>query len=162
MTITVLVGSYRPLPEPSEVMSRAANAAKAWRSRTPARLSVEDTLLERLPQDIEDVAAALGPFILEEYTVVGQRHVARHRHVAAADQPHIGDGVMGGATRSGRDQSHTVAFEAGNAMEARSLQGLSQGHGRQDGGEPPGQGAGHEDLRGERLHRLQLCVRTAS
>jgi hypothetical protein len=32
-------------------------------SRTPARLLVEDTLLERLAQDLEDMAAELGPFI---------------------------------------------------------------------------------------------------
>jgi hypothetical protein len=32
---------------------------------------------------------------------VGQRHLARHRHVAPADQPHIGNGVNGGHETAG-------------------------------------------------------------
>jgi hypothetical protein len=46
------------------------------------------------------MTAELGPFIQEEDAVVGQRHVARHRHGAPADQPDIRDGVMG--ARHGR------------------------------------------------------------
>jgi hypothetical protein len=61
-----------------------------------------NTLLERLAQDLEHMTATLRQFIQEEGAVVGQRHVAWHRHVAPADQPDIGDGVMGGATRAGR------------------------------------------------------------
>jgi hypothetical protein len=45
------------------------------------------------------MTAKLRQFIQEEYAVVGQRHVARHRHVAAPDQPDIRDGVMGGRNR---------------------------------------------------------------
>ena len=69
-----------------------------------ARFYVYDTLLERLPQDLEDMAAARGPYVQAAHPVVGQRHLARQQHVAAADQPHIGDGVMPGATRPGCDQ----------------------------------------------------------
>jgi hypothetical protein len=96
-----VMGGYGPLLEPPEVVSRVANAIRTWRSKTPARLYPYDTLLERLPQDLQDMAAALGPFIHEEHAVVGQRHRARPRHAAPADPPHIGDGVMGGATRAG-------------------------------------------------------------
>ena len=42
------------------------------------------------------MAAELGELIQEEHTMVGQRHVARHGHVAPADQPHVGDGRVGG------------------------------------------------------------------
>jgi hypothetical protein len=42
--------------------------------------------------------AELRPFIVEEYAVVGPRHLARHRHVAPANESHIRDGVMRGAT----------------------------------------------------------------
>ena len=80
---------------------RAAIAAKTNRSRTPGRLYLCDTLLERLPQDLEDMAAALGPCIQEAHAMVGQRHVARHRHVAPADQPRIRDGVVGGRATGG-------------------------------------------------------------
>ena len=59
------------------------------RSRTPARLSVYDTLLQRLPQDLQDMAAELGEFIEKEHAMVGQRHLGRHEHVAAPDQPRV-------------------------------------------------------------------------
>jgi hypothetical protein len=61
---------------------------------TPARLYSYDTLLERLPQDLEDLAAALGQFIEKQHAIMGQRHVAGQRHLAAADQPDIGDRLM--------------------------------------------------------------------
>ena len=51
------------------------------------RLYVYETLLARLAQDLEDMAAELGPFIREEHAVVGQRHLARQRHVAPGDPP---------------------------------------------------------------------------
>ena len=97
MTVTVVVGGYRALPESLTVISRAAKVAKALRFRTPAKLYVYDTLLQRLPQDLQDMAAELGEFIQEEHAMVGQRHLAGHRHVAATDQPRIRDGVMGRA-----------------------------------------------------------------
>jgi hypothetical protein len=36
-----------------------------------------------------------GTRFQEEHAMVGKRHVAQHRHVAAADQPCIQDGMMG-------------------------------------------------------------------
>ena len=92
---------------------------KRLRSRTPARLSVEDTLLERLAQDLEDMAAELGPFIQEAHAMVGQRLLARHRHVAPANQPRIRDGVVGRATWAGRDYRRAVAGEADDVLHAR-------------------------------------------
>jgi hypothetical protein len=70
--------------------------------------------------------------------MVGQRHVSRHRHVAATGQPRIRDGVMGRATRAGRDPRRTVPGEAGNTVDARGLKGLGEGHGWETGGEAPG------------------------
>jgi hypothetical protein len=55
------------------------------------------------------------------------------------DQPDIGDGVMGGATWPGHDQGRPVARETSDAMDARGLDSLSQGHRREDGGKAPGQ-----------------------
>jgi hypothetical protein len=138
MPVTVVVDGYRALPESLTAIRLVANPANGLRSRTPVRLSVCDTLLERLPQDLEDMAAALGQCIQEEHAVVGQRHLARHRHVAPADQPGIRDGVVRRATRAGRDQGRPVAREAGDAMDARRLNSPGEGHGRQEGGEPPG------------------------
>jgi len=52
---------------------------------------------------------------------VGQRHFARHEDVSAANQPHIQDGVMRGAKRTGGDQGRAVAGEAGDAVDTGSL-----------------------------------------
>jgi hypothetical protein len=43
--------------------------------------------------------SALGACIEAEPTIVGPRHLARHGDLAAADQPHIGHGLVGGVTR---------------------------------------------------------------
>jgi hypothetical protein len=71
--------------------------------------------------------------------MVGERHFARPRQVPSADQPHVRDGMMRRATRADRDQRRAVAGEAGDAVDARGLDGLSEGHRRPEGGEPPGQ-----------------------
>jgi hypothetical protein len=52
--------------------------------------------------------------------MVGQRHVARHRHVAATDEPRIRDGVVGGAKRAGRDQRRADATEANEPVRMAS------------------------------------------
>jgi hypothetical protein len=103
------------------------------------RLYLYETLLEGLAQDLEDMTAALGPFIENEHAVVGQRHLARHGHVAAADPPGVGNRVMGRAARAGRHQGRAVARQAGDAGDARGLDGLGQGPRRQEGGEAAGE-----------------------
>jgi hypothetical protein len=92
---------------------------------------------EGLTQDLQDVAAALGPFIEEEHAVVRQRHVARQWHLAATDQPHSGDGVVRGAKRAGRDPRRAGAGEARDAVDTRGLNRLGEGHRRQEGDESP-------------------------
>ncbi len=62
---------------------------------TPARLYLYDTLLQRLAQDLQDMAAELGELIQEEHAIVGQRHFARHGDLAPTDQPRIRDGMEG-------------------------------------------------------------------
>jgi hypothetical protein len=67
---TAIVCRYWALPYSLEIMTRAAKAAKALRSSTPAKLYVYKTLLERLAQDLQDMAAACRPFIQEAHPVV--------------------------------------------------------------------------------------------
>jgi hypothetical protein len=63
---------YRAVHESLRGIIRLANSANVWRLRKCGRLSVENTLLERLPLDLQDMAAALGPCIQEEHAMVGQ------------------------------------------------------------------------------------------
>ena len=51
-----------------------------------------------------------------------------------------GDGVAETtAKRAGRDHGRAAAGEAGDAVNPRGLNGLGEGHRRQDGGESAGQ-----------------------
>jgi hypothetical protein len=65
-----------------------------------------DAILEGLAQHLQDVACALGPFIQKEHAVVRQRHVFGHRHLSAADQPHVRNGVV--RARKGRVVTNAV------------------------------------------------------
>ena len=70
-TVTVVVGRYRALRKSFTAIIRRANSAKVLIFRTPAKLYIYETLLERLAQDLENMAAELGQFIQEEHAVVG-------------------------------------------------------------------------------------------
>ena len=56
--------------DPLAGMTLTANPARALRSSTPAKLYVYETLLERLAQDPQDMAAARRPCIQEEHAMV--------------------------------------------------------------------------------------------
>jgi hypothetical protein len=66
------MGSYWTWPELLMVSSLMAKLTKSLRFRTLWRLYSDETLLERLAQDLEDMAAELGPCIQEEHAMVGQ------------------------------------------------------------------------------------------
>jgi hypothetical protein len=99
------------------------------------RLYACNALLEGLAQVLQDVAFALGQLVQKAHAVVRQRHLTRHRHLAAADQADVRDGVVGGATGARGDYGGVGAGEAGDAVDACGFNGFGQRHGRQDGGE---------------------------
>ena len=47
-----VVGGYRTLPKCLTAIIRMANSAKVLRSSTPAKLYVDETILEWLPQNL--------------------------------------------------------------------------------------------------------------
>jgi hypothetical protein len=85
VTVTVVMDGYRILTESLTAINRRANSVNVLRFITSAKLYSYETLLEWLAQDLKDMAAELGELIQEEHAVVGQRHLAGHRDVAAAD-----------------------------------------------------------------------------
>jgi hypothetical protein len=93
---------------------------------TCQRLYAYDTLLERLAQDLQDVATELRQFIQKEHLMVRQRHLAGQRHLSPTDPAHIGDRVVRGANRAGGDQRRAVAGEAGDAMDAGGVDGFGE------------------------------------
>ena len=60
MTVTVVMGSYRPLPQAPEFVSRAANIAKTLKLRTPAELYVYETLLRWPQENFKDLSFAIS------------------------------------------------------------------------------------------------------
>jgi hypothetical protein len=156
VTITVLVDGYCTRPDCHKLSSCTAKALRRLRFKTPAKVYSCETLLEWLAQHLKDMAAELGPFIQEEHAIVGQRHFTRHRHVAAADQPRIRDGVVGRATRPRRDQRCAVASEAGDAVDTCGLNRLGEGHRREDGREA----ACQPRLATARVEPEEMMVRT--
>jgi hypothetical protein len=95
-TATVLMGGYWTRAERLSISSRLAKFTKSQRLMMLWRLPSYDTHLEGLAQDLQAVAAELQQFIQKKHPMVRPRHLAGHRHVAAADQADIGDRVMGG------------------------------------------------------------------
>jgi hypothetical protein len=128
-------GRYGVLLAFLTVVTLPIKVIKLFRFRMRGRLSLGDALLERLAQPLEHVATARRQFIQKEDAVVRPRHLAWPRHVAPTDQPHIGEGLMWSATRAGRDQRRAGTGDTGDAADARGLDGLGEGHRRQDGGE---------------------------
>jgi len=110
--------------------TRRATVAMTVRFGTYGSWYVCEAILEGLAQPLEDVAAKLRQFIEKENPMVRQRHVARQRHLAAPDQPHIRDRVMRGAIRARGDDGGAVAGALDDARDARGLHGFAQGYGR--------------------------------
>jgi hypothetical protein len=76
-----------------------------------------DTRLERLAQDFEDIALALGPLIQPQEAMMRQGHLPRRGELAATDQADIGDGVVGGAEGAGGDDGGVPTRQAGDAVD---------------------------------------------
>ena len=84
-------------------------------------------VLERLAQNLEHVLLELRQLVEEEHAVVGERHLARPGHVAAADQAGVGDGVVGRAERPGDEQRCLLRQQPGDGIDLGGLEGLVQG-----------------------------------
>ena len=138
-TIAVGVASGHIAGEDMARCMRAANAASAVRSETPARWCFCNPIFERLAQDFEDLAPARGPLIPKQEIMMRQRHLSRQGQLAAADQTHLGDGVVGSQERARGDDGRAPAGEAGDARDTGGLPRCRQAHRRQEGGEAPRQ-----------------------
>jgi hypothetical protein len=78
-----------------------------------------------------------GEFIQEEHAVVRQRHLPRRRHLVAADQPDIGNGIRRCPKGPHRHQGGAAFGAAGVAVDVGGVKGFGQGDRRQEGSESP-------------------------
>jgi hypothetical protein len=67
------MGRYNPRPVRLAVSSRFAKLSKSLRVMTLWRLSVDETLLERWPPDLQDVAAARRPCLQGKHTIEARK-----------------------------------------------------------------------------------------
>jgi hypothetical protein len=112
-----------------EGLGRAVRTTSAAGLLTCGRRYSGETLLQGLAYRLQDVAPELGPHIEKEHAVVRPRPLARQRHLAAADQPPVGDGRVRGAEGAGRDQRRAGAGAAGNApLMPASCRGRASHH----------------------------------
>jgi hypothetical protein len=138
---------------------RAARPASTARLKTRARWFCSDLVLTRLTQPFQGVAAARRPCIPQAHPLVRPRQVARPRHLAAPDPPHLGERVRRGATRPRGDQGGAGAGAASDARDARGVDRFGQGHGLQNGGQapnPPGSARGSVGMGAHQLVRTAL------
>jgi hypothetical protein len=78
---------YRAVHDSLRGIIRLSNSANVWRVRTCGRLSAENTLLQRLAQHLQDMAAARRQLIQEQHAGVCQRHLTRPWHLAPRSAP---------------------------------------------------------------------------
>src|SRR5947207_929842 len=94
-------------------------------------------VLERLAQRLEHVLLELRQLVQEQHPAVGERHLARPRRAAAADQAGDRDGVMRRAERARVDERAAAPQESGHRPDRRHLEDLVARERRQHRGEAP-------------------------
>ena len=99
----------------------------------------EGSLLERLPQLIEHIAAELPQLIEKEHAPVGQGQFPRPWATAAAQECRAGAAVVRAAEGPGADQSAQLLQFTCHRIELGDLQLLRWAEGRQQSGQALGQ-----------------------
>jgi hypothetical protein len=91
---------------------------------------------------------------------MGERHVARHRHVAATDDASIGDSVVRRPEGTCGHGSGTCTGVAGDAVDAHGVERFRERYRRQEGGEPPRPGSTYPPLedRAEGDYGQTVCI----
>src|ERR1700739_2969968 len=96
-------------------------------------------VFERLAHDFEHVARKLRQFVEEEKSVVGQGNFAGTRDDAATNEAGVGDGVMGRAERTLRDEPGGGMEDSSNGVDLGCLKRLFKRKGSKDGGQALGE-----------------------
>ena len=96
-------------------------------------------VLQRLAQRLQRRLAELRQLVQKQHAVVRQGYLAGAGDTAAAGQGDGGGRVVGAAEGAGVHQRVGGVGHARHRVDLRSLQRLSAGHVRQDGGQPPRQ-----------------------
>src|SRR6185437_13834019 len=96
-------------------------------------------VFKRLPHHLQDVARELGQLVEEKEAVVGEGNFAGARDNAAADETRVGDGVVGRAEGTLRNQARSGIEHAGDGVNLGGFQRLIESERREDGRQPLGE-----------------------
>ncbi len=110
---------------------------KDRRSRRPR--DRDASLFERLPQHFEDAAIELRHLVQEQHAVVRERDLPGAWNRPAADERHVGDGVVWRAERPRGEQARPCGQRSGHRMDRRAFQRFLERERRQNARQPPGQ-----------------------
>src|SRR3990172_130826 len=94
-------------------------------------------VFERLAERFEDVPLELRKLVQKKHAVVREAHLAGFRHLSAADEPGVGNGVMRRTVRARRDERLALSQEPHDAVDLGRFNGLVKIHLRQDRRQPP-------------------------
>ena len=98
----------------------------------------DGAFLEWLSQRVEHVSREFRGLVEEEHAVVRETDLAGPRAGAAADECHIGGGVMRGPEGWGGQQTRTRGQEPRDRMDGGDLERVVKGERRQDAGQTDG------------------------
>ena len=90
-------------------------------------------VFQRLPEHLERGLVELGKFVGEEHAVVRKGYLSGLWIDSASHKRHLGDGVVGSAERTLRDERSAPAELSRDAVYLRGLKTLAEREGREDG-----------------------------
>jgi hypothetical protein len=111
---------------------------KARRILYPKACPSDDNFafFEGLAKDFQHLAFEFGQLIQEKHAIVGEADFTGKGVVAATHQGYVANGVVGCPKRPAGQQAGVFFEEAGNRIDTGSFEGLFQGEGGQDSGQP--------------------------
>lgn len=95
----------------------------------------DGTVLQRLAQQLEDVAAELRELVEKQDATMGEADLSRSRDQASADKPRSGDGVVWSAKGTFAQSRDSGPQAPGDAVHDRRFERLLVGERREDAGE---------------------------
>ena len=90
---------------------------------------------QRLAQDLKHIALEFRQFIQKQHSVVCPADLARHRILAAADQPHVAGGMMRSDERAAVDQRLARLQQPEDAVNTAGFKCLLKRHRRENTGQ---------------------------
>ena len=94
---------------------------------------VDHTIFKRLTHGFESGTAEFGKFVKKQHAVVGKTYLARHKIGSAANESHIGNGVMGIAERTSRYERSFIVKDSCHRVNLGGFKAFGKSERRKNG-----------------------------